>query len=623
MIEIESEDESVDELDLLLYTATGVVLRDPDPQRFLAWFVDSAPHLAPALAAQIEGGEQGRRAVFLAMGRLLWNRIPQPDNRFRPRTLPKPERNARCACGSGKKYKHCCAFTETLPELFENLSMLPYVLRHIPAGQFSELPFSYLDPHEVAYVGHLWREEGHAKDAVKLLEPFLADPAKLDERAEIAFDTLIECYNDLGNPRKKAKLIANFLNAPNRTLRSAALHRRVTVVSDQGDYDEAWRLFHEAQRLEPDNPSLSHLEIILLQSQGKYEQARERGRFWIARLSRGHNPEYAEIVAMLRDLIESPDEVRFQAAAGNISGLGTLRALVANIPPPECHYRLHPQDGSAGPLEPSPRLKSLIQDWRARAQVHKPALVYLQADGNDWREIVPGIEWLHEHPQAWHSFDVLDDIVLALGELSGHGGVDAMIVLPVVRHAEALLRLILKENKAEGLRLEWGWMENRPALRLLATLIHILLGRGQNAEVLPLLEWMVLTLNPNDNHGYREVLTRLYLERGDAQAAFDVCERYPDDMAALQYTRALALFRLGRTQQAVEALRAAKRDYPEVLRMLLAANPKQPRLSPYGVTLGGKDEAWVYRQEHIGLWQEHGALEWARGVSRGSSPASS
>jgi hypothetical protein len=44
--------------------------------------------------------------------------------------------------------------------------------------------------------------------------------------------------------------------------------------------------------------------------------------------------------------------------------------------------------------------------------------------------------------------------------------------------------------------------------------------------------------------------------------------------------------------------------------MLLAKNPKQPRMSDQGLTLGGKEEAWLYRDAHHKLWQQDGALEW-------------
>jgi SEC-C motif len=41
----------------------------------------------------------------------LWVPVPSPPERSatKPRRTPRPERNAPCPCGSGKKYKRCCA----------------------------------------------------------------------------------------------------------------------------------------------------------------------------------------------------------------------------------------------------------------------------------------------------------------------------------------------------------------------------------------------------------------------------------------------------------------------------------------------------------------------------------
>jgi hypothetical protein len=44
----------------------------------------------------------------------LWVRVPgpltpEPSARTPVTRAPRPERNARCPCGSGKKYKRCCA----------------------------------------------------------------------------------------------------------------------------------------------------------------------------------------------------------------------------------------------------------------------------------------------------------------------------------------------------------------------------------------------------------------------------------------------------------------------------------------------------------------------------------
>jgi hypothetical protein len=59
---------------------------------------------------------------------------------------------------------------------------------------------------------------------------------------------------------------------------------------------------------------------------------------------------------------------------------------------------------------------------------------------------------------------------------------------PLLERAEKLLRLALRANRGEGLRLEWGFLENRPALRLLVNLILWHEGKGDLAEAARLAE---------------------------------------------------------------------------------------------------------------------------------------
>ena len=50
-----------------------------------------------------------------------------------------------------------------------------------------------------------------------------------------------------------------------------------------------------------------------------------------------------------------------------------------------------------------------------------------------------------------------------------------------------------------------------------------------------------------------------------------------------------------------------------IIEMLLAAAPKRPKPDGgFGITLGGKEEAWEYREAHRGLWERGGALDWLR-----------
>ena len=160
------------------------------------------------------------------------------------------------------------------------------MLQQFSRAELKKLPLAGIDLEELGYVAGEWRKEGRAEDAVAVLQNVFADVARLDARAELAFDELIECYNELGHPRKKQQLIERCLGAPDLTLRSAALHRRITIVADAGDLPRAWRLFADAQRLQPDNPALATLELTMLLQERAYDRLQERGRFWMARLAR-------------------------------------------------------------------------------------------------------------------------------------------------------------------------------------------------------------------------------------------------------------------------------------------------------------------------------------------------
>jgi hypothetical protein len=145
-------------------------------------------------------------------------------------------------------------------------------------------------------------------------------------------------------------------------------------------------------------------------------------------------------------------------------------------------------------------------------------------------------------------------------------------------------------------------------LRLLEKYIEALDDVG---EEIRLLEWLVGTLNPNDNQGLRESLVRALLENNRAADALALCARYPDDgLTAMLYARVLALHQLGHLGEAAAALAVARAQRPIVLRTLMAANPTEPDLDFDTVTVGGEDEAWYYRMDWLGVWERLGALDW-------------
>lgn len=608
------DDVVADELDLLLNASARHALGAVDGHAFVAWFAGVLPVFCPAFAGQFEGSDDECQGAFAALGRLLWNRLPQPDHHYRPRPLPQPERNAPCPCGSDRKYKHCCARVESLADPFEHMSLLMYVLQQLPRTELKNLPLSGLDLEEVGYIGDQWRRGGRVADAEALLERVFAEPDRLDGRAQFAFDVLADCYDELGHPKKKERLIERIGQARDRTLRSAALHRRITILADRGERAEAWRLFGEAQRHEPGNPMLATLELTMLMGEKNFERMRERGQFWIARLARDREHDYGDLIDKIRELITDPVSMSLKYDAIERPGLAELRSLLADLPPAACHYDLERAKDMAT-LVPTPALAALQADWHDLTQVVKPDLTMLDAgDPDAWERVAPGIPWLADHPLGWQSFEVLDDLALAVQDTDLMAGAESLLE-PLLARAHALLHLALDRNAAADCTLPWGFLENRPALRLIVALYYLRRDQQRSDDAFALARWLVTKLNPHDNHGLRGEMVRLLLERGDARGALDICDRYPDDaMVGTLFNRPLALFVRGRHVEAEHALLEAMAMRPHLLPMLLAAEVKAPRTEGPFVRVGGKEEAWLYREAHRALWVNSGALTWARGV---------
>ena len=120
----------------------------------------------------------------------------------------------------------------------------------------------------------------------------------------------------------------------------------------------------------------------------------------------------------------------------------------------------------------------------------------------------------------------------------------------------------------------------------------------------------MLTLNPNDNQGLRDPLIHHYLRVNRSDDALRLAARYPDDLPAMQYGGILALFMADKIEEAARQLKQTARAYPEIASMLLSAKPRRPALNAGFSTLGGKDEAWYYRENNLEIWQQSGGLAW-------------
>lgn len=601
---VDDPEQGTEELDLILSIAVRKFLAGDSFDQILHWFVDAAPDLAPGLIRPVEGDPEGLRALALQIARLVWTRTPDPALGFRTRRLAKPERNRPCPCGSGRKYKQCC---QNLPSMTDNLgqfSLLPYVLDQYSRADLKQLPFQRLSPEELAHVADTWEKQGRLKDAAALLEAYFTHATRLDRRSEWPFDLLMGLYLELNHPVKRKRLLQRVLNAPDKVLRAAGLHKECTILADEGKYDQAWRVFRESQRMDPDNPALSHLEVILLMSEGRQQQAAERARFWIARFRRMANPELDGLIDFLNQFAGDPNATMLSMGTPEGHAMKQLGALLQQLPPPDSLYTLEPEGDDAGPLEPVPALADAIEGWRnCLAGVSDP-----QVD-TGW------LGWLQRNPQALNSFEILRDLHAFIEDSSLLEPVAASLQSKVLERAVQLLRRVIEANAAGDFRLQWGWLQNRAALWLVGELAIRLLDEDPKRSV-ELLTWLVDKLNPDDNQGLRGPLLHLYVKTGDQERALALAERYPEDFAEMRYGKVLALYAAGQRGRALNALADAYRQYPKVLRTLAARNPRPPAMNQFGITVGGDDEAWLYRQDHLVLWQSTGALEWARAARK-------
>jgi tetratricopeptide (TPR) repeat protein len=414
------EDEANASLKNFLSTCVTTLLRQEDPEKFLEWMRENGPALFPDIFGQIIDPAMRPSAAY-SFGRIIWNATPLPGNLFKPRPLPKPERNAPCPCGTGMKFKHCCGQTDVPALPLEPALMLNLVLRSLTQKELAKLPYRSISHDGLALTAQQWLEEGKATWAIKLLEPIFVDPSRLAEQDEFAFDVLMDAYLDEGKPRKRINLIETMLQSGNRSLRVTAMQRHCTMLADAGDYARAWELFGVAMREYPGHAAFSHLEVTLLMSQGRTTEARERAKFWVASLRRQNNPDHAELIGFLASIA--------------------------------------------------------------------------------------------------------------------------------------------------------------------------------------------------DNHGLRERLAREYLRAGQYEKTLALCERYPGDMMAdIAFGQVLALFKLDRKGEALTTLIEANEHLPEIVPMLLKDNPRQPKSEKYGISVGGKEQAWHYRQDALALWQGD-ALDWLRAAA--------
>ncbi|GAB6041998.1 SEC-C metal-binding domain-containing protein [Endothiovibrio diazotrophicus] len=620
-----------DAMTRFLKAAVGRILTQQDPERFLAWMRQEALHTYPELfggAPDLFAGAEEPpqlRAAALAMGRALWNATPLPGNGYRPRPLPPIPPANPCPCGSGESYQRCCRQADAQlavpPEV-----IWPLLMELLPAEEAERVVGEGVVPLDtVGLLAERLMEAGAWKRVVRLLEPrFLGEVERYDERDEHLFEMLMDAYLELGASRKRSALVKRLLEVSRPPFRSVVWERHALMLSDAGDRDGAWEAFHHAQRDNPEGVGIGALEVTLLMADGDLDRLRERSRYWIVRFRRMGLPADHPTMQLFERLIKDPAATLAAMGgdeAGSVARLMALLEEAGTVPPPLYRPQAMDPDDPRRPhlLTPPAAVQKLELDWHEVWPLGKPFSVnpgpfdevdvWLPEVAEHW------LGFLERQPQALGSLTILDDLAMGITQLEHAYTQPVLKTLwtPLLRRAEAVIDLALAERR--GITLPWLAEENRPVLRLLGHLASLHDLRHDREAERALLE-RLLELNPNDNHGHRVRLIDQRLAEGDDEAALAIAERYPEDpQVDISYGRALALFRLGWREEAGRALEAAVEASPLVAEYLLAKRVRKPRIDHFGVTLGGPDEAWLYRDAMRKVWTgTTGALAWLKEI---------
>lgn len=491
------EEEDYEEFSRFLAGAIGEALRTEDGAAFLAWMREEAPRRLPDLFGELPGDE-ARRGIAMELGRTIWNAVPLPGNGFRPRPVPKPERNEPCPCGSGRKYKKCCAEWAEGAPVFEPDDVWFLVIQQLSQEAVEALGESGRVPRNL--VGVLATEildSGDAMRALALARPMFERPERLDERDAAALNALLEAYEALELDEERwevAERLAKQLRPPLRAVLWESLARSYAVA---GEMEEAWSALESARKDDPESPALGPLEVSLLLAEGRTAEAGERARFWRGRLREGDLTEQGfEFLARVGENAEET-QLRFSFGDPVADQLHELEAWLAKGEPPAAVYGIEGggKDPAAGLLVTPEALEELEEGFESMfyPPLAGPGFEEEDEDWDPWDEdrAEQWLGYLLEHPAALDSVDVLEDVAHAVSEIATDrfAFLDRPLLLPILERGLAGIRRALAAHPGI-VRLPSEYEPNGSAVALVVAAAAQAHRLGEPDRARELLDWL-------------------------------------------------------------------------------------------------------------------------------------
>ncbi|MCP3951410.1 MAG: SEC-C domain-containing protein [Desulfobacterales bacterium] len=599
-----------------------------DPARFLRWAKENySDYFGGFIDTSNEGDISG---IALSTARPLWNSTPLKSHHYKPEPLPKPGRNDRCYCGSGYKFKQCCQRFAGQMQTISAEDVWPVFIQVLSAEELHEV--MELQAMPVALLVEIAQDafdDGDYDFTCSTLDRLFEYPsAWLKDEGDFAINLMCNACDELDETGRKQAFLAKQRKSGNKWLRSGAWQRSSVMWLDMGDAEAAWGAYETAKKLTPKDPSIDTLELYLLLGEEQYEHAQRRAEMIEQKWKRENfDKKMPEIFDFIQQVIHSPESVLgTENTEDNSEILNRLQNWVQSA----ASIAILPYGADAGstqPLDIDPlkrdqffciktpaSLRQIEAEWYTVFSGEKPFLdhTFIESE-TTLQETDKWLAFLDKHPQAFNSIMILDDLVSLL---QSFGEVDSAqtyehILNPIYQHAENIITPL-----GEDKRFDWGFMDNRPFLRLLINHIYALWRRGEFEQTIPMMERQI-RLNPQDNQGVRGLLINAYLKLGNDLGALKLAQIYIDDISPeIALGRILALFRLDQHQEAAIAWRSAQEHFKHAKRYLSSARINPPEIddSPNAVW-GSEEEMWMYRQDMHEAWlHTQGIIEWLKKI---------
>lgn len=502
------DDETLNELETFFREAITRILEREESEPFLAWVREEAAARMPRLYDRLPD-EAARRSSASEFGRALWNSVPLPGHGFRPQPVPDPERNDPCPCGSGLKYKKCCApWAADLPS-FDPEGIWRLVVEALPLEKVEELGQSGRVPrHLVGDLAVSFLDDGDPERALALVQPMFDRPDRLDrldERDATALNVFLESLGDLDLMEEKASAVERLAKVLKPALRAVLWEDQVRHHAVEGELEEAWEALAKARKDDPESGALGPLEVSLLMTEGRTAEAGERAGVFRERSRR--DPESITEAGMefLDKVADDPEAAQLEFSLGEEvkDGILRLQKLLTRLDPPAATYGVAPIDGDpgAGQLVSPGELKRAEEGWDQAFFGSEPEFDDGLEGEEEEDELDPWNEedaarWLAffpDEPTALDSLEVLEDLSQAISELGldRYPFLDRPLLKPILDRALTIVRQALAAHP-EIVRLPEDAEPNGSALALIAAAAALEDRLGEVDRGRELLRWLDL-----------------------------------------------------------------------------------------------------------------------------------